>query len=394
MKLLLPLLLLTIHLSFLSPANADVLTVLPNRFKDLENKLGQANDGDTILIPPGTYIGKDKGEWTNPKNICDMVSTNSNNSKPNLIIRGTGNDPEKIKLVGIVIQYCDFFLILENLSTYFCDSAESAIEDDMDKGIILRNVIVNTPYTSRYGIHMMSMRIGIINSEIKAYPPLSGVGNIGLKVENGGVTMINSKVEGYKYGVVLSGIDGYYTTDVNWKVYSTKWNVNTKGCSTNTGSFVSCTQALSQITPNTPASNSPKDVNQFIDILRYNSWPPSSAGPHIPVVVNFPNVKKKGETTIYRLPSAYPEPPSSVFISAVNPQYFQFDCTAKLGKKAILKFNKTAIDSEFNSNANIKVYTFKSGGWVLVPSVVQGNAYTFTYPKKQLRGLVAFFEIR
>jgi len=383
---------LILYLASFNPGVANILTVQPNDFDDLEAKIGQAADQDTILVPPGNYIGKENGQWpvdsnynNNPKNICDMVSS-VGGIKPNIIIKGTGSSPSKVKLVGITLQYCRFFLVVENLSMSFCDSFRSIVEQDNDRGLILRNVIITTPYTSRYGIHMMSSRIGIIDSHIKTSPAIPGIGATGVSSE-GHVTMLNSEVKGYTYGIVLRGLSS--DPDM-WKIYGNKLNKNTKNCSTSTSSFVSCNPSLSNIAPNTPKGNSPYILGALIDILHFSNN--QSSGPYIPVAVTFPKVLKAGETTCYRLPSAYPQDTISNW-PPFRPHYFQFDSTAKLGKKAVLEFDKVAIDSEFPANSNIQVYTFMSGGWVLVPHVIQGAGYTFSFPTKKMSGLIAFFAV-
>jgi hypothetical protein len=390
------LLFLSLSVASCNLSSAAVLTVSSNSFDDLETKLGQANDKDTIIIPAGKYIGKDvNGNWPSTfngnnaghKNICNMVSNNVNS----LIIKGIGSKPIKVKLIGIMMQYCDFFLVVENLSMFFCDDHRAIIEHDNDKGLVMRDVVINTPYASQDGINIMSHRVAIIDSEIKTYPALPGVGMSGLTVE-GAVTILNSDIKGYKYGIMVNNLTPN-SDPKEWKIYNNKLNKNTVDCVYASNTAQTCDFALSSINPNTPASGTPYFVSQFIDILRYDNWPPVTAGPYIPVVVTFKKVLQAGETTVYRVPSSYPEPPSGT-VSAVNPQYFHFDSTAKLAKKAVLKFDETTIANEFNiASPNIQVFKFQNGGWVQLPHTIQGGDYIFTFPTKKLSGLIAFFSI-
>lgn len=126
---------------------------------------------------------------------------------------------------------------------------------------------------------------------------------------------------------------------------------------------------------------------------------------NLPLRIVFPRVNKAGETFVYRLPSAYPEPKPVWSVSAGigRPQYFQFDSSALLRKKNTgrvkLLFKKSDMDANFSDPSKIVVAFYNGKNWknTFLPfSVVtqgQNEFYQVLFPKKRrLIGMVAFFE--
>ncbi len=128
---------------------------------------------------------------------------------------------------------------------------------------------------------------------------------------------------------------------------------------------------------------------------------------YLPLRIFFPRVNKAGEIFVYRLPSAYPEPnPAwSTSTGVGRPQYYQFYSTALLRRKNTgyvkLRFEKSAIDANFQDPSKIVVAYFNGQTWrdtfIPLQIVLMDNGYTEYYqvkfPKKRrLIGMIAFLE--
>jgi len=337
--------LLSSLLPIIHVTNAAILSVSPGDASDLKSKFSAACNGDVVLIPPGVY--------SIDENLCSYQVSSCTNPSKDIILRGNSSDATKTKLVGVSLRYCEGYIVIDNLSlnSGTCENG-AFLEDDSDKGIILRNCIVNTPYkdAGTVSIDIMSQRIGFINTVIQnpfLYPDSQ---KNGLVEEGKGLVMINSKMTGFK-------------TALDLKFHGSK------------------------------------NVTNFIDILRFDSFsnpPLVIPGPFVPVQIYFSAVKTAGETTVYRLPSAYPSPPLGLKTAAGAVQYYQFDSTAALSGAATVYFEKSAIDAEFIGSTTIKVYFHNGITWaVLSTSVVNligKNFYRFTFPSTVLlSGLVGFF---
>ena len=126
---------------------------------------------------------------------------------------------------------------------------------------------------------------------------------------------------------------------------------------------------------------------------------------YLPLRIVFPRVTKAGDTFVYRLPSAYPEPNPVWSVSAGigRPQYFQFDSSAILRKKNTgrvkLLFKKAVMDANFSDPSKIVVAFYNGKKWrnnfIPFQVVTQGQTqfYQVQFPKRRrLVGMIAFFE--
>lgn len=290
--------------------------------------------------------------------------------------------------------------MIDNLAMYgsnATDDSSSTIEADYDKGKIFRNSLLYTNNNANPAIQMYSERIGFINTNITnlvSYPSSSAYA---YNDEANGLVMLNSKISGYD---VALNLDSYYWTQNparDYKVYNTDLSSNAVACNICT-EYDTCTTNVTQcktlqaLSPNTRLGQK-YNVSNFIDILRFKTSY-SGDGPFIPVKVYFVKVSKAGESTIYRLPSAYPLPPNQWSSATGDIQYYQFDSTAVLSNAPILYFNKTLIDSQFPTGVSIKCFYYNTLGWTLLTSTVVdgGKSYAITFPvTTSLTGLLAFF---
>jgi len=275
------------------------------------------------------------------------------------------------------------------------DYVTSPVAEDGDNGTMLRNtyiqvpVIANPQYYINYGspfvaLIIYSERVAVMYSTIETNPPVPNMGaNVGLKDSGGGLTVIKSTFAGFTKGLDLS-LEYYADIEElnrNYKIYG-------NDLSQNTISFDGDPTVLSLTSPNTPQGQN-YFVNTFIDILRYNS---GNDAPYVPIKIRVKKANKAGETTIYRVPSAYPEPPPG-FISASEPQYYQFDSTAKFSKKSNVFFKKSDIQSKFPGSSPILTYMYHNGTtWSALRHVVNGGWYKITFPTKKMKGLIAIFK--
>jgi hypothetical protein len=204
--------------------------------------------------------------------------------------------------------------------------------------------------------------------------------------------MLNTKVSGYDIGLNLGNYYYSETPSRDFKVYNTDLSSNNVPCWVCTDySTCSNNRTLLALKPNTPVGQK-YTVSNFIDILRFKSSSYSGDGPYIPVKAYFAKVSKVGETTIYRLPSAYPLPPNLWSSATGDVQYYQFDSTAVLSAAPILYFNKTLIDSQFPSGVSVKCFSYNNLGWTMLATTVVTSQYTVTFPSTtSLTGLLAFF---
>jgi hypothetical protein len=386
--------LLSSLLPIIHVTNAAILSVSPGDASDLKSKFSAACNGDVVLIPPGVY--------SIDENLCSYQVSSCTNPSKDIILRGNSSDATKTKLVGVSLRYCEGYIVIDNLSlnSGTCENG-AFLEDDSDKGIILRNCIVNTPYkdAGTVSIDIMSQRIGFINTVIQNPVPYPDSQKNGLVEEGKGLVMINSKMTGFKTALDLK-FHGSKNLTTDYKVFGTRFSSNGVNCHICTD-FEVCSNSCNKLTsllPNTPAKQK-FTVTNFIDILRFDSFsnpPLVIPGPFVPVQIYFSAVKTAGETTVYRLPSAYPSPPLGLKTAAGAVQYYQFDSTAALSGAATVYFEKSAIDAEFIGSTTIKVYFHNGITWaVLSTSVVNligKNFYRFTFPSTVLlSGLVGFF---
>jgi hypothetical protein len=373
-------------------SHAAVLSVTEGDASDLKSKFSAACNGDVVLIPPGLYSIDD--------DLCSGYSSTCTNPSKDIILRGTGSSATKTKLIGVSLQYCDGYIVIDNLSLISgtCESG-AIIEDDNGKGILLRNCMVTTPYkdVDTASIDIMSHRIGFINTVIQNPFPYPESQKNGLVEEGDGLVMINSSITGFKTALDLF-FPGSHNVTHDYKVFGTTFSGNGVNCHICTDTCSDSCNKLTSLLPNTPAKNT-FTVTTFIDILRFDSYRSGSApGPFIPVQIYFSAVKTAGETTVYRLPSAYPAPPSGLKSATGAVQYYQFDSTAVLSGAATVYFEKSVIDAEFVGSSTKQVYFHNGAAWtVLITSVVNVGGktfYRFTFPSTVLlSGLIGFFSI-
>lgn len=367
----------------MSLTNAAVLNVDQGDATDLSAVLASATEGDVILIPPGFYAVND--------DLCESINSNTH-----IIIRGTGATPLDTKLIGAVFHYCNSALVIENLSIYgsTCNN-DPIVEEDSDDGTLLRNCVVYSSPASSYAFDIMSHRLGFINTNI--FNMIPGSGSSGITDEGNGLVMLNSKLEGFDTALHLNNF--YYSDNpvVDYKISKTNLSNNDIQCHICT-SYSQCADScaqLSQLAPNTPAGNK-YTISSIIDILRFKPGYGSTPGtPYIPVQIFFTKVKTAGETTAYRLPSAYPVEPAGLNLPTGKVQYYQFDSTAILGKNAILYFDKAAIDAEFPVSSSIKIRFRNGSAWSTIATTVVTRGgipyYSITFPTLSLTGIIAFF---
>lgn len=310
-----------------------------------------------------------------------------------LIIRGEGAKAINTKLVGLKIVDYDGYLVIENLAMYGTngtDEYSSTIEIDEDDGVIFRNSLIYTNNNVDPGIQMYSERIGFINcniSNLVSYPASS---SHGYNDDAKGLVMLNTKISGYDIGLNLGSYHWTSSPSRDYKVYNTDLSSNNVPCLVCTD-YSTCVnnKTLLALKPNTPAGQK-YNVSNFIDILRFKTSY-SGDGPYIPVKVYFVKVSKVGETTIYRLPSAYPLPPNLWSSATGDVQYYQFDSTALLSSSPILYFNKTSIDAQFPAGVSIKCFYYNNLGWTMLTTIIVRGVYAVTFPSKtSLTGLLAF----
>jgi len=392
--------------------------VNPGDVEDFITKLEIAADYDTILLPPGDYFFDNYYE--NVGDLCNYLPQSSDH--PNLLIRGTGSERSDTKLVSARFDGCGRFMVVENLSLYSIDPYRlgSVAQDDTEGGIIFRNVHVrvhNTlrqgaEYTRVYAFFIMICRIGILYSKIEVSPPVPSIGdNVGLRDESTGVVVMESEFEGFNVAIltpksdarkrrvatkstkvskaersrklISNDCDETCITNRNYKFSKNEFTRNNQGILANTG-------LLEALSPNTPVSTSPSTIRNFIDILRFRQYRDYD-GPYIICKIKFKKVTVAGETSIYQVPSAYPEPPDGV-LSAQEPQYYQIDSTAKYKGKLTVSFDKATIDSKFASSPNIVVKLHNGNSWKAVDLAEQGQWYKFKVSKKKLKSVIAFFD--
>jgi len=303
---------------------------------------------------------------------------------------------------------CERNIVIENLSMYTVaagpsDFALTPVAVDSFTGTVLRNTYVQVPVIVKpqyiYGtpfqaLYISSSRIAVMYSTIETNPPVPSMGrNAGLKDNNGGgLSVIKSTIAGFKTGLELYlGCDlprPYCIVNPNVDELNRKYKIYGTDLSQNTVSIDGVpTLTTSLLSPNTPKGQN-YFVNTFIDILRYHSY---NDAPYVPIKIRVKKANKAGETTIYRVPSAYPEPPPG-FISASEPQYYQFDSTAKFGKKSNVFFKQSDIQSKFPGFSGSLTCMYHNGTtWITVSHVVYGGWYKIKFPKKSMKGLIAIF---
>lgn len=400
--------------------------VNPGEPEDFITKLEIAADYDTILLPPGDYfferaVTNDLGDdsYENIGDLCNYLPQSSDH--PNLLIRGTGSDRSDTKLVSARFDGCGRFMVVENLSLYNIDpyTLGSVAQDDNEGGVIFRDVHVRVhnnfkeqEYTRVYAFFIMICRIGILYSKIEISPPVPGVGNnVGLRDEGYGVVVMESEFEGFNAAILTpkSGARKRRVATKSTKVSKAERSRKLKSndcdetCITNRNykyskneftrnniDYAVSTELLEALSLNTPVSTSPSTIRNFIDILRFRQYF-GYDGPYIICKIKFKKVTVAGETSIYQVPSAYPEPPDGV-ISAQEPQYYQIDSTAEYKGELTVYFDKATIDSKFVSSPNIVVKFHNGNSWKSVKLVEQGQWYKFKVSKKKLESVIAFFD--
>jgi len=397
--------------------------VNPGDVEDFITKLEIAADYDTILLPPGDYFfERALGDFyfENIGDLCNYLPQSSDH--PNLLIRGTGSERSDTKLVSARFDGCGRFMVVENLTVYSIDpySLGSVAQDDNEGGVIFRNVHVRVhnvfkqgaEYTRVYAFFIMVCRIGILYSKIEVSPPVPSIGdNVGLRDESYGVAVMESEFEGFNVAILTpksvgrkrrvttkstksskaersrklqsNGCDETCIINKNYKFSKNEFTRNNQG-------ILAPTELLEALSPNTPVSTSPSTIRNFIDILRFRQYR-TYDGPYIICEIKFKKITVAGETSIYQVPSAYPEPPDGVF-SAQEPQYYQIDSTAKYKGKLTVKFDKATVDSKFISSPNIVVKLHDGNSWNSLNLVEQGQWYKFKVSKKQLKSVIAFLD--
>jgi len=399
---------ITICILFLAKNVAGTVhTVNAGDADDFITKLGFVADYDTILLPPGDYIFDDDPNYEGYQslNLCDFMPPAQYPNKPNLYITGTGETRSDVKLVAAQFWLCARTLVIENLSMYTLVSGgygNAPVLEDTDTGMMFRNTYVQVPvYATPAGstewaaFYIILHRMAIMYSKIETNPPVPSLGtNIGLATDGYGLAVIGSTFAGFQLGLDLMDLNcsnqgpgcqpDADELNRNYKLYGNNLSSNTVGSN---GDAV----FLDLFAPNTPSGVN-VNVNTFIDVLRYQT---NVNSPYVPVKMKFKKVVKKGETTIYRLPSAYPEPPTGLTSAAV-PQYYRFDTTAKFGKKSIVRFKKTQIYSNFSGfsgTLTCMFFDYSAGAtWKLVNYSIEGSFYKFKFPNFKVQGTVAFFE--
>jgi len=387
---------------------ATVHTVIAGDINDVISTLGLVADYDTVLIPPGDYVfdlnyDANIGGTPNGDLCAAMPGVNYTAPAPNLLIRGTGSSRSDVKLVGALFEYCNRNIVIENLSLYTVPTGptnhvRSPVEEDGDNGTMLRNTYVQVPVITNRNpfkaLYIMSQRIAVMYSTIETNPPVPSMGvNVGIDDDCSGLSVIKSTFAGFTKGIQLS-LRCYedYQGDVdevkvnrNIKIYGSDLSQNTIPIDGDPTALATVTSLFS---PNTPQGQN-YSLKTIIDILRFHTY---YDAPYVPIRIRVKKANKAGETTIYRVPSAYPEPPLG-FISALEPQYYQFDSTAKFGKKSNVSFKKSDIQSKFPGFSGTLTFMYHDGTtWNTVNHVNSGVWYKMTFPEKSMEGLIAIFK--
>jgi len=393
-----------------------VHTVIAGDINDVILKLGLVADYDTVLLPPGDYVfdlnyDPNIGGTPNGDLCAAMPSVYYPAPTPNLLIRGTGSSRSDVKLVGALFRYCDRNIVIENLSLYTVPTGptnhvSSPVEEDGDNGTMLRNTYVQVPVIANpqnyinggnpyKAFYMMSERIAIMYSTIETNPPVPSMGvNVGIEDGCGGLSVIKSTFAGFTKGIEL-----YLSCDIqanpnvddlnrNIKIYGSNLSQNTIPIGGNpySNNPTALATVNSLLSPNTPQGQN-YFVNTFIDILRFHTY---DDAPYVPIKIKVQKANTAGETTIYRVPSAYPEPPPGS-TSALEPQYYQFDSTAKFSKKSNVFFKKSDIQSKFPGSGTLTFMYHDGTTWNTVNHATYAVWYKIKFPKKSMKGLIAIF---
>jgi len=267
---------------------------------------------------------------------------------------------------------------------------------------MLRNTYVQVPVITNgspnngyfNALYIMSQRIAVMYSTIETNPPVPSMGfNVGIDDDCGGLSVIKSTIAGFTKGIELyancypdwqdKSID-VDEVNRNIKIYGSDLSQNTIPIDADSDP-TALAAVTSLLSPNTPKGQNYL-LKTIIDILRFDD-----DAPYVPIKIKVKKANKAGETTIYRVPSAYPEPPPG-FISALEPQYYQFDSTAKFGKTSNVFFKKLDIQSKFPGYSGTLTFMYHDGTtWNTVNHVNSGVWYKMTFPEKSMMGLIAIF---
>jgi len=332
--------------------------------------------GDVILLAPCVY------NFDSDYDIGDSQPDGDtfNEIEEGIIIRGTGDNPEDTVLKA-VMHMISINLLVENLKLTAKETTKgwkNVVYDDYDLSTVFRDCIIESydgDLTSAYfatPIFPLAREISLINTRLinRNLHFSTSDAVAGIRVESSDenrLTLMNSAIEGFTTGLDAQSWNSNPNYDDLYSIQA--WNsdltTNTYECctefSSTTGTCVENCPFDLQV-PNTAVGNNVwvySIDNLMANKPYYTENLPSTV---LPVKIKFGKVLTAGQTTVYRLPSAYPALPSTSSPGTGMAQYYQFDSTARLKKqkRAKVRFTKTKIDENFNDPLTLKVYFWRN----------------------------------
>jgi len=370
--------------------------------------------GDVLLLGPCEYqfeVDYILGEGNNSPNSDKFETTEG------VLIKGTGSGADETVL-NTAIEHFPVNVIFENLTFSGIQYYGPVYYTDSDTSILFRKCVLITGATSWLGkaVYSLCGRLTFIDSRVINGGTSTADAVFGVWVEsaNGHVMgLMRSKIIGFPIGLFARNwdLDEEYRRKDSVKVHETKLSTNSIECCVEYDySINEITTCVDQSCPleeqnlNTPQGSVTIKMNENIDVVGEFDY---SVDQYLPFKIFFPKVLIEGQTFTYKLFSAHPLLPthdgSQYHKGIAEPQYFQFDSTAKLAtnKKVVVTFEKSVIDSNFNNPETVKAFISTNGRrWKKKPlklkvKVQNGvSHYQVRFPKKKkLKVLVAFGEI-
>jgi len=332
-------------------------------------------------------------------------------STEGVLIKGTGTGPAQTVL-NTVIESFPVNVIFENLTFSGKQHSSPVYYTDSDKSILFRKCVFITGVSPWFktAVYSLSGRLTFIDSTIINDSTTAADADIGIWVDSGKshrMGLMRSKIINFPIGLYGGSWEKDEQRD-SIQVHKTKLSTNQVECCVEydyVNSVRTCVDAscpLQNQNLNTPAGS--VSIRENIDLVGEYDY---TTDRYLPFKIYFPEVLTKGHTFTYKLFSAHPALPAhnnnQYHPGNAEPQYFQFDSSAKLStKKVKIMFEKSVIDSKFANSMNIKAFlSFNGEKWKKKPLklkvVVQNgvNFYQARYPKRNyLKGLIAFGEIQ
>lgn len=364
-----------------------------------ETTVSSAQPGDVILLAGGSCLYEMGSDYI-------LTNYGSNfGDEDGIIIKGKGTQPEDTILHLYLENDFDVNVIFDTVTLKSNNYRDNGVllEEDSDNMFLFHNCILQSgpnlgsggnPDRYYEAVYAMSIYLTLIKCEIINGGENRNTNGVGFEDH---LFMLDSAISGFGLGLQSSRST---ISEDDVRIFNTDLSQNDIDC--RKGNDEEC--SIGSFLPNTKKG---KNKNIWRNMNKLQSCKPYHDCYYLPLRIFFPRVNKAGETFVYRLPSAYPEPKPawSASTGTGRPQYFQFYSTALLRKKNTsqvkLRFEKAAIDANFADPSKIVVAYYNGKKWrhAFLPLrvILMDNGFTEYYevkfPKKRrLIGMIAFFE--